>query len=108
MAFGDDAPTVIASGAQPVLTVDESVLGTDAPASFASVFTPTFGADGAAPANATTYALGVNAGATGLVDTATNEAVVLSVVDRKSVLSGKSGSVRVVLGGRRFLKTKTK
>src|SRR3546814_12732417 len=80
MAFGDDAPTVIAGGAQPVLTVDESFLGTDAPASLASVFTPTFGADGAATANATTYALGVNAGATGLVDTATNEAVVLSVV----------------------------
>src|SRR3546814_9976906 len=65
IAFDDDAPTVIASGAQPVLTVDESVLGTDAPASFASVFTPTFGADGAATANATTYAPGVNAGEIG-------------------------------------------
>ncbi|SBV34979.1 protein of unknown function [uncultured Sphingopyxis sp.] len=80
IAFDDDAPTVTAGGAQPVLTVDETALGTDAQASFASVFTPVFGADGAAAANATTYALGINAGATGLLDTATNEAVVLSVV----------------------------
>src|SRR3546814_17145781 len=43
LAFADDAPTVIASGAQPVLTVDESVHGTAAPASLASVFTPPLG-----------------------------------------------------------------
>src|SRR5690606_35055322 len=75
-----DAPTVTAGGAQPVLTVDETALGTDAQASFASVFTPVFGADGAAAANATTTALGINAGAPWLIDTATNDAVVLSVV----------------------------
>ncbi|WP_447932829.1 beta strand repeat-containing protein [Sphingopyxis fribergensis] len=80
ITFDDDAPTVVANTAQPALTVDESDFGTDASASFASVFTPTFGADGAAATNATTYALGINAGSTGLVDTATNQAVVLSVV----------------------------
>lgn len=73
----DDVPSVVASAAQPVLTVDETFFGTDAQASFASVFTPTFGADGAAAVNPTTYALGINAGVTGLVDTTTNEAVIL-------------------------------
>src|SRR5690606_33992847 len=45
----------------------------------ASLFTPAFGADGAALTNATTYALGIGAGATGLVDSATNQAVVLGL-----------------------------
>ncbi len=79
ITFDDDAPTVTASGTQPVLTVDESALGVDAQASFASVFTPVFGADGAALANDTTYTLGIGAGATGLIDSATNEAVVLQL-----------------------------
>ncbi|QCB53349.1 tandem-95 repeat protein [Sphingopyxis sp. PAMC25046] len=90
ITFDDDAPTVTAGGTQPVLTVDETALGTDAQASFASVFVPVFGADGAAAANATTYALGINAGATGLVDTATNEAVVLSVVG--GVVEGRTAT----------------
>ncbi|WP_326914036.1 beta strand repeat-containing protein [Sphingopyxis chilensis] len=90
ITFDDDAPTVTAGGTQPVLTVDETALGTDAQASFASVFTPVFGADGAALANPTTYALGINAGATGLVDTATNEAVVLSVVG--GVVQGRTAT----------------
>lgn len=77
--FDDDAPTVTANLAQPTLTVDESTLGTDASLSFASVFTPTFGADGAG-ANPATYSLGITAGPTGLVDSLTNQAVVLSVV----------------------------
>ena len=80
ITFDDDAPTVVANTTQPTLTVDESALGTDASFSFASVFTPTFGADGAAAVNSATYALGITAGSTGLVDTLTNQAVVLSVV----------------------------
>jgi VCBS repeat-containing protein len=88
--FDDDAPTVTASGARPALTVDETAFGTDAQESFASVFTPMFGADGAAAANATSYALGVNAGATGLVDTASNEAVVLSLVG--GVVEGRTAT----------------
>src|SRR3546814_19092978 len=37
-----------------------------------------------------------------------NAAVDAAFLDRKSVVSGKSVSVRVVLGGRRILKTKNK
>src|SRR3546814_9635363 len=72
------------------MTVDETTFGTDAQASCASVFAPAFGADGAATANATTYVLGINVGATGLVDTATNEAVVLSVVG--GVVQGRTAT----------------
>jgi len=90
ITFDDDAPTVVANTAQPALTVDESVLGTDASASFASIFTPTFGADGAAVTNSTTYALGVTAGSTGLVDSLTNQAVVLSVVG--GVVQGRTAT----------------
>jgi len=90
ISFDDDAPTVVANTTQPVLTVDESAFGTDAPFSFASVFTPTFGADGAAATNSTTYALGITAGPTGLVDTLTNQAVVLSVVG--GVVQGRTST----------------
>ena len=90
ITFDDDAPTVLANTTQPVLTVDESTLGTDASLSFASVFTPTFGADGAAAVNSTTYALGIAAGSTGLVDTLTNQAVVLSVVG--GVVQGRTAT----------------
>ncbi|KGB52625.1 Cadherin domain protein [Sphingopyxis sp. LC81] len=90
ITFDDDAPTVVANTTQPVLTVDESTFGTDAPFSFASVFTPTFGADGAAATNSTTYALGITAGSTGLVDTLTNQAVVLSVVG--GVVQGRTAT----------------
>ncbi|RYD44483.1 MAG: tandem-95 repeat protein [Sphingomonadales bacterium] len=89
ITFDDDAPTVVANLTQPTLTVDESTLGTDASASFASVFTPTFGADGAG-ANPTTYALGFTAGSTGLVDSLTNQAVVLSVVG--GVVQGRTAT----------------
>jgi VCBS repeat-containing protein len=90
ITFDDDAPTVVANTTQPTLTVDESAFGTDASASFASVFTPTFGADGAAATNSTTYALGIAAGSTGLVDSLTNQAVVLSVVG--GVVQGRTAT----------------
>ncbi|TIX28404.1 DUF5801 repeats-in-toxin domain-containing protein [Mesorhizobium sp.] len=93
LTFLDDGPSVTASATQPPLTVDESNLGQNATASFASVFTPVFGADGAAAANSVTYALGFNAGATGLVDTATGQAVVLSlngtVVEGRTAVSNE-------------------
>ena len=60
------------------LVVDETVLGTDAQANFSSLFTPSYGADGAGTVG--NYTLGINAGATGLVDTASNQAVTLQVV----------------------------
>ena len=46
ISFKDDGPSVSASTSQPVLAVDETTLATNAVASFASVFTPLFGADG--------------------------------------------------------------
>ncbi|WP_404853575.1 DUF5801 repeats-in-toxin domain-containing protein [Escherichia coli] len=41
--------------------MDESVLATNDTQSFAGLFTPSFGADGAAAANALRYRLGVSA-----------------------------------------------
>ena len=71
--FLDDAPRISAANAtSATLTVDETNLATNATASFASAFTSSFGADGA---GTITYALNVVAGPSGLVDTATNEAV---------------------------------
>jgi len=70
-------PSISPSGQTPTLTVDETVLATDATGSFTSAFTSSFGADGA---GTLTYGLSVVAGPSGLVDTATNEAVTLSLV----------------------------
>ncbi|WP_210191331.1 DUF5801 repeats-in-toxin domain-containing protein, partial [Rhizobium sullae] len=73
--FKDDGPTIATTGVEPTLTVDETVLGTNDTQSFAANFSSAFGADGA---GTLTYALGVTAaGPTGIVDTATGEAVVL-------------------------------
>jgi VCBS repeat-containing protein len=72
----DDTPLVSSIGAVPTLTVDETVLATNATASFAGLFTTNYGADGA---GSTAYTLGVVAGPSGLVDTATGQAVNLSL-----------------------------
>ncbi|WP_027155073.1 DUF5801 repeats-in-toxin domain-containing protein [Mesorhizobium sp. WSM2561] len=74
--FDDDGPSISTTGTPATLTVDETDLTIDASASFAANFSPAFGADGA---GTLTYALSVVAGPSGLVDTATNQAVVLSV-----------------------------
>ncbi|RWP29576.1 DUF5801 repeats-in-toxin domain-containing protein [Mesorhizobium sp.] len=74
--FDDDGPSISTTGTPATLTVDETDLTTDASASFAANFSSAFGADGA---GTLTYALNVVAGPSGLVDTATNQAVVLSV-----------------------------
>ncbi|MFC3784741.1 VCBS repeat-containing protein [Sphingopyxis italica] len=95
IAFDDDAPTVVAGTVQPTLTVDESNFAGDDGASFASVFTPAFGADGAAAANSVTYALGIGAGATGLVDSATNEAVVL--VLNGNIVEGRTATTNALV-----------
>ncbi|HEX8031593.1 MAG TPA: DUF5801 repeats-in-toxin domain-containing protein, partial [Vicinamibacterales bacterium] len=85
--FTDDGPTIgLADRGEPTLSVDETDLGTNDTASFAANFSANFGADGpAAGAGAVTYALGVNAGATGLFDTATGAQVVLAVVNGQVV-----------------------
>jgi hypothetical protein len=65
----------------PTLTVDETVLATNAHGAFAAQFTPTFGADGQG-ATPVSYALSTPGGNSGLVDTATGTAVNLSLSRR--------------------------
>ncbi len=84
--FDDDGPSISTTGTEPTLTVDETLLGTNDTESFAANFSSAFGVDGA---GTLTYALGFNAGATGLVDTATNQAVVLSLKSGQVV--GRAG-----------------
>ncbi len=99
LVFEDDGPSITLSGTEPSLTVDETVLAVNAgPTSFASAFTPVFGSDGpldadhngVADAGAVTYTLGINAGSTGLVDTLTHEAVVLS--NNGGVIEGRTAT----------------
>ena len=85
LSFKDDAPTIYATAAADPLVVDESFLATNASANFADNFTSSFGADGA---GTLTYALGFNPGATGIIDTATNQAVVLSL--NAGVIEGRT------------------
>jgi len=58
----DATPFVLASGEEPVLTVDETVLATNATQNFAGNFTSAFGADAA---GSLTYAVGTAGGASG-------------------------------------------
>jgi VCBS repeat-containing protein len=92
IAFNDDGPTVVDpdSIAGVKLTVDETTLTTNASASFAGVFTETYGADGVGSVDG--YALGVSiAGAdSGLVDTATGNKVFLFL--ESGVVVGREGT----------------
>ncbi|RUV32360.1 hypothetical protein EOD29_32725, partial [Mesorhizobium sp. M1A.T.Ca.IN.004.03.1.1] len=74
--FEDDGPSITASGTPPQVTVDETVLTTNATGDFSTSFTSNAGADGAA---ATIYALGISqaGSASGLTDTATGQSVLL-------------------------------
>ncbi|MBI3908729.1 MAG: hypothetical protein HY309_25685, partial [Pseudomonas fluorescens] len=74
--FDDDGPSITTTGTEPTLTVDETILTTNDTQSFAANFNSAFGADGA---GTLTYALGVVAGASGLTDTASGQAVNLSL-----------------------------
>ena len=91
LSFEDDGPSIDRNGvAAPVLTVDETILATNAgPTSFTGLFTGVGGADGTA---STTYALGVSAtGAdSGLDDTATGQSIYL-YMDGNDVV-GRVGS----------------
>ena len=77
--FADDGPAIAAGGSAPVLIVDESDFTANATADLSSLFAATtdYGADGP---GSTAYALGVSAGPSGLIDSLTGEAVVLSIV----------------------------
>ncbi|WLG82622.1 DUF5801 repeats-in-toxin domain-containing protein [Pseudomonas cucumis] len=92
LVFKDDGPSISASGAEPTLTVDETVLATDDTQSFTANFTSAFGADGA---GTQTYALGVVAGASGLTDTATGEAVNLSL--NGAVVEGRTATTNLLV-----------
>ncbi|WP_264296795.1 DUF5801 repeats-in-toxin domain-containing protein [Mesorhizobium sp. B1-1-8] len=99
----DDVPSIGLSGTTHALTIDESFLtaatngvagsgqapagSTHAEASFGDAFTVTTGADG----GTTGYALSVAAGPSGLVDTASGQAVVLSV-NASGVVEGHAGA----------------
>jgi len=88
--FVDDGPSIgLAEHGEPNLIVDETDLSTNATANFAANFTASFGADGPAAAGSITYALGINAGATGLIDVATGSAIVL--VQNGAVVEGHVG-----------------
>ncbi|PZV38975.1 DUF5801 repeats-in-toxin domain-containing protein [Mesorhizobium kowhaii] len=92
LVFKDDGPSISTTGVEPTLTVDETVLATNATASFAANFSSAFGADGA---GTLTYALGITAGSTGIVDTATGEAVVLSL--NGGVVEGRTATTNVLV-----------
>ncbi|MFN4039563.1 MAG: DUF5801 repeats-in-toxin domain-containing protein, partial [Erythrobacter sp.] len=90
--FADDGPAVTLAGTAPVLEVDESDLSANASASFAANFVAAFGADGAATGGGLAYTLGVVAGASGLVDTASGQNVVLSLTGAGVVEGRTAGS----------------
>ncbi|WP_237887065.1 DUF5801 repeats-in-toxin domain-containing protein [Pseudomonas sp. PGPR40] len=92
LVFKDDGPSISTTGTEPVLTVDETVLTTDATQNFAANFSSAFGADGA---GTLTYALGVVAGASGLTDTATGEAVNLSL--NGGVVEGRTATTNLLV-----------
>ncbi|WP_256576335.1 DUF5801 repeats-in-toxin domain-containing protein, partial [Pseudomonas sp. SID14000] len=92
LVFKDDGPSISTTGTEPVLTVDETDLTTNATQSFAANFTSAFGADGA---GTLTYALGVVAGASGLVDTATGEVVNLSL--NGTVVEGRTATTNLLV-----------
>ncbi|NKE66620.1 hypothetical protein RAMLITH_12370 [Ramlibacter sp. RBP-2] len=89
--FEDDGPSVSTTGTLPILTVDETVLATNATGDFSSNFSAVFGADGmgATPAS---YALA--AGSEGmdslLVDTASGHNVFLRT--EAGVVVGREGT----------------
>ncbi|HEX4913204.1 MAG TPA: DUF5801 repeats-in-toxin domain-containing protein, partial [Vicinamibacterales bacterium] len=85
----DDGPSIslATSAVEPTLTVDETVLATNASASFAGLFSGAYGADGA---GTTTYALAITAGPSGLIDVATGEAV--NLVLNGGVVEGRTAT----------------
>ncbi|AOO81287.1 hypothetical protein BHK69_13180 [Bosea vaviloviae] len=89
----DDTPTVVLSAVvAPSLVVDETNLAADAQASFSGLFTPAYGADGA---GTTTYALAVTAAASGLIDVASGQNVVLSL--NGTVVEGRTAGSNLLV-----------
>ncbi|MBS0342539.1 MAG: hypothetical protein JSS56_18640, partial [Proteobacteria bacterium] len=98
--FEDDGPSVVVADTAPpdTLTVDESDLATNASADFSDNFssTPSYGADGAGTVSSG-YALSVKSPgvASGLVDTLSNQSVVLTV--NAGVVEGRTASSGVLV-----------
>ncbi|WP_223473594.1 DUF5801 repeats-in-toxin domain-containing protein [Pseudomonas sp. BF-B-27] len=92
LVFKDDGPSITTTGTEPTLTVDETVLATNDTQSFAANFTSASGADGAGTLS---YALGVVAGASGLTDTASNQAVNLSL--NGTVVEGRTATSNLLV-----------
>ncbi|MFS2073121.1 DUF5801 repeats-in-toxin domain-containing protein, partial [Pseudomonas sp. CT11-2] len=92
LVFKDDGPNISTTGTEPTLTVDETVLATNDTKSFAANFTSAFGADGA---GTLTYALGVVVGASGLTDTASGQAVNLSL--NGGVVEGRTATSNLLV-----------
>ena len=86
--FDDDGPTITATGSPPNLTVDETILATNASDDFSTFFTSNAGADG----DAITYSLGISqvTNVSGLTDTATGQSVLLFLEGGNVV--GRAGS----------------
>jgi len=79
----DDKPDVTGSteSPAPLLEVDDTTLNQNDTASFAAQFNVQFGGDGPLnPLDEAEYALGINAGATGIFDTLSGQQVQLKVV----------------------------
>jgi VCBS repeat-containing protein len=76
--FADGGPGVSVTGTAAALVVDETNMSVNATSNMASLFATTlnYGADGPGSIN---YALGATAGKSGLIDSLTGEAVVLSI-----------------------------
>lgn len=91
LSFKDDGPSVSTTGTEPTLTVDETVLATNATQNFAANFLSAYGADGA---GTLTYALGVVAGPSGMTDTATGEAINLSL--NGNVVEGRTATTNLL------------
>jgi large repetitive protein len=85
----DDTPIIVADGEAPSLTVDETSFGNNATENLSGLFTspPDYGADGV---GSVTYALGVVAGQSNLVDTLTGQSVVLSL--EAGIVVGRAGA----------------
>ncbi len=90
--FADDGPSVTAGGSAGELILDETFLAIDASADLSGLFAATldYGADGA---GTVVYQLGVTAGPSGLIDSLSGEAVILSIVG--GVIFGRTSTHEV-------------
>jgi hypothetical protein len=100
LVFKDDGPSISAvTSNEPVLTVDETTLATNATKSFASSFDSAYDADGAGSIN---YALTTSGGSSGLVDTATNAVINLYLIGGQVVGSTAVSQAAVNEGNTNF------